>query len=372
MARRWSQRLAVALVSTALLFAVLEGVVRVAGFSHPPADLPIAIWDPFFDSQMASPDWMFRSSVRQLWDHRPGAPVFQWAEERLNAAGFRGPLVPVARTPGVLRVATLGDSSCFGVGVRFEDGTSAQLERLLDEQGTPSEVLCFGVVGHTARTGLERYREVVRAYRPDVVIAGYGAINESFASVVSDEQKIARNERRNRWHARVWRTWRERSRALHLVAWVADRVTDAEGRRRAWFAEEVRRQTAGSSEVGSLAFAGVRRVSPDEFEAALTTLVREIRADGAAPILMSMPRRVERETPVLGEYTRLVEAVAARESVPLLDAHSLFRQPPDGASSDVLFLAGDPVHPSPEGHRRIAAALLPLVQEAARAPAEQD
>src|SRR5262245_33987379 len=162
---RLRSRIAVSVASAVFVFGALELVLRIAGFVYPPHDDPLAIvntaWNPELARDIASPDGAHRPSARQLWEPRPGAELPRLDGERINDAGYRGPLVPEERTPGVLRVATLGDSSCFGTFLPYADGYSAQLARMLGDAGVPSEVLCFGVIGHSARAGLERYRELV-------------------------------------------------------------------------------------------------------------------------------------------------------------------------------------------------------------------
>src|SRR5262249_11976745 len=119
--------------------------------------------------------------------------------EYVNAEGFRGPSIPLAREPGTLRVATLGDSTTYGVGVTFADTFSARLQELLRARGTRADVLDGGVDGFTLAQGLERYRERVRPYRPDVVVATFGSVNEHFAAQdgLSDGEKIRRSIERS-------------------------------------------------------------------------------------------------------------------------------------------------------------------------------
>jgi len=346
-----------------LVLSATEVALRLASFSYARPDLPIHVWNADQDPELARETGLHRTSPRQLWEPRPGALVLAGSDERVNAAGWRGPLVPREKRPGVLRVAMMGDSSVFGVCTKWEDTFTGRLGGLLERAGVPNEVLDFGVMGHSSRAGLERYRDLVRSWKPDVVVAGYGAINDHFASILSDAQKIARNDELARGPERARRLLLANVRLAQLCAWAADELTGREERfQRAW-AEEVERQLAGGTRVGQPGFTGVRRVSPGEFEGVMTTFVHEIRADGARPILISMPRtaKEEDERPILLEYTRRLESVAEREGVALADVRALFSNPPEGLEPAQLFVEGDPVHPSALGHRLIAESLLPLV-----------
>jgi hypothetical protein len=46
----------------------------------------------------------------------PGSEV---AGNKLNEDGMRGPLLPIKKKPGNLRILFLGDSTCWGIGVKI-------------------------------------------------------------------------------------------------------------------------------------------------------------------------------------------------------------------------------------------------------------
>ena len=351
------KRLATALALACAPFLILEAALRHAGFEHDVVEVPIAVWTPDGDRAMADETFVIRPEVRQLWGPRPGARVTRASEERINAAGWRGPLVPEGPHPGVLRIATMGDSSTFGLHVGYEETFSAQLEDLLRDAGVNAEVLDFGVTGSTIQAGAERYRELVRAYRPDVVVLGYGAINEHFAAFVSDAFRIRRNVKRDRLGWRVVRKLRTSLRVLHLGAYWVDRVQDKQRTVEAMIVAEGTRQTKNGADPRQADWEGVRRVSLTDFEALLERLIRDVRRDGARPVLLSMPRTAakEREVPILPLYTATLERTAAAHRVPLIDVRGAFRsRVANGTEEAELFIDRDPVHPSPLGHGVIA------------------
>ena len=110
---------------------------------------------------------------------RPGAQVEYtgWflkippVAQEVNSYGYRGPERPPAKPPGVFRVAALGDSYTYGMGVRVEDALPTQLERPLAGRGARTvEVLNFGVPGASLEDSVARLRQVAARWQPDLVL----------------------------------------------------------------------------------------------------------------------------------------------------------------------------------------------------------
>ncbi len=361
------RRLIVSLASLLVFFALLEGGLRLAGFRHPPRKDQLIVWNAHEDVALRQRDGMFRHSARQLWEPRPGSQD-SWDEGRtINAAGYRGPELPLEKTPGRLRVATLGDSSTFGMGVRYDESYSGQLPAALAAHGIDAEVLCGGVIGFTIRQGLERYDELIRPYDPDVVVCAFGAVNEHLPAVggLPDEEKIGVNEAYRSEAARFYRRMRKQVRALHLFAWVGDRLqAESEEQRVARLREEKRLHEL-NKRVGEADWEGQRRVSLDEFTANLERLRQRVEADGATLVVVSMPRHpdCERDAPVLPLYNAAVRDFAGEHDVPLLSARGLIRkQLAQGATWEELFV--DFYHPSPRGHALLADKLANVIARA--------
>lgn len=335
-----------------LLAGGLEGGLRLAGFAHPPAP-PIVVWGEWEDKVLRRERGLHVADPDCLWIPRANNPIrrppigVEGSDETVNAHGFRGPALERARTDDVLRVATLGDSSTFGFGVRWEDTFSAQLAARLAADGTACEVLCAGVVGYSVVQGVERYRRDVRPYAPDVVVAAFGAVNEGFDVERSDRDKIAWQRARG---SDTWRRWQERSRVVQLAAWL--------------------REGGSSAARGGDADERVPRVSVDAFEAELLALAELVAADGARLIVVSMPRTasVEERRPHLPPYTERLIAVARREGWTLVDAHGPFRAREEGSGDAAQTWMLDGFHPAPPGHahlaERIAAAIGAVAVEA--------
>lgn len=348
------QRLAIALVSIVVFFGAAELLLRWNGFWYPPVEA-IQVWNRVEDEEMRLGRSLHENTGRQMWRPRAGAEV-PWGGT-VNEAGYRGPLLAKEKKPGVVRIATLGDSSTFGHSVEYEQTYSAQLEKLLDAAGYDCEVLDAGVVGFSIRQGIERYDELVREYRPDFVIEAFGAVNDHLPAIqsVPDKEKIAMN-------LGVGGYWTQKGMQLRqgcrVVQFVAKRIDLARGvtsdvRDREF--KKQKREAELEASVGNVDWVGKRRVSLDDFEASLLELQTRVEADGARLILVSMPRQpnVEKRAPVLLQYSQKVADFAARQGLDWVDGRSAFAAAlADGKKVDELF--ADAYHPKPFGHRLLA------------------
>jgi hypothetical protein len=110
---------------------------------------------------------------------RPGARVeFLGARFDLNDEGYRTPVVPKRKPPGVHRIVVVGDSVPFGWGVPEEACFPRRLETLLNERGMPFGKERVEVVNLSGPgRGLGDYYIVLRdlglRYEPDLVIVPF-------------------------------------------------------------------------------------------------------------------------------------------------------------------------------------------------------
>jgi lysophospholipase L1-like esterase len=111
------------------------------------------------------------------WDRDEGD-----AYVRINSAGFRDIERSIAKPPGTLRVAVIGDSFTEGLQVAQEETFTAVAERTLERCGATAarrvEVLNFGVSSYGTAQELILLRDRVLAYRPDVVVEAVFAGND--------------------------------------------------------------------------------------------------------------------------------------------------------------------------------------------------
>jgi hypothetical protein len=92
----------------------------------------------------------------------------------VNAAAFRGKLVPESGTPGVVRIGVFGDSHAFGMGASDGATYPAVLEDLSRKGGEDKcEVLNFGVPGQDFSQILHHAYQYAFRFHLDIVLLGY-------------------------------------------------------------------------------------------------------------------------------------------------------------------------------------------------------
>ncbi len=93
---------------------------------------------------------------------------------KINSEGMRDDEYGLEKPKDVYRIAVLGDSNTFGLGVEQDETYSAVLERMLEKNlDSKYEVLNFGVPGYTSKQELELLKTKVLSYEPDLVILAY-------------------------------------------------------------------------------------------------------------------------------------------------------------------------------------------------------
>lgn len=114
------------------------------------------------------PTWLQRSdNPRKGYEPRPG-------QAGHNSAGFRGPELGLEKRPDTTRVAVIGDSVAWGLGVEAHETYSALLPPLLEQRsGRAWEVVDMGVPGYGTVQIVEHFEEKGLPYQPDIVVYGY-------------------------------------------------------------------------------------------------------------------------------------------------------------------------------------------------------
>ncbi len=119
------------------------------------------------------------------WSLRPNFSGWETDEQTLwvhiNSAGFRDYERTLAKTPGKLRVALIGDSYVHAYYSPLDRTYAAFLERALTTCAAAShgvEVLSFGVTQFATAQELLLYQTRVAAYAPDVVLLSFFTKND--------------------------------------------------------------------------------------------------------------------------------------------------------------------------------------------------
>lgn len=284
-----------------------------------------------------------------------------------NSYGFRGPDFPLEKPADGLRVVMLGGSTVYGVRVKDNQTSAAQLEGRLRARlpGRPVEVLNAGVAGYTSQETLGMLRHRVLNLRPDIVVIVDGR-NEVFPELFNNYRDDYSHFRTpgyrfrdsNYWHKKLFRVshlfmmlaaaesgrfgfsylkedptyssidYRNQPTAVELVR------NAAELRR----LETYRRHLA--EEIGTARARGVRIV--------LSTIAFYAPKYGSG-IIVRDPRTLPAIAEEVARNNAIVRAVARDSNVTLVNAETLAGRP------DLLV---DDCHFNPEGEAAFADLLL--------------
>lgn len=349
--RRAGRRAKLLLVLGALVgtFAVLELGLRLFGPSYAAPPLRFRFANRL-DAALGSEEGLFEASETLFWDLAPGARV-PHGGDRINPQRMRGPERALAASPGVFRIALLGDSCTYGMGVELEQTYAVRLEELLRaEAGTDGvEVLNGGVPGYSLVQGAAKFEQQLAPYAPQLVIAYLGAWNDFGPAMGASDraQRAGARTRLQRWNelllrSRVIEALQARyGSALRYRHW---RATLDE-----WLVQEP---------------SGGYRVPPEDFAQTLQELLDACSAAGARALLIlpelnadygeDHPRAFER----LERYRNLLREGAQRNGAATLDQREVYRLA--GHPPERLFL--DVVHPSALGQDLLADALARTIQ----------
>jgi lysophospholipase L1-like esterase len=329
-----------AVIPALLLLVVAEGALRLIGFRHEAAPMVLRFGYP--DPREIT--GIFKTDPRLFWRLRPDSVFDAEASVAINASGYRGPVAAAIRPENLFRVAVMGDSVAFGFGVAWPELLQTHLERRL--AGRPVEVLNFGVPGYTSVQGLRQFRDDVARLRPDVVVIAYGW--------------------NDHWLAKGGLPDAARRLPPAPVAALGERLA------RLRVVQAVHRLLS-IGETAPVRESEVRRVPPETFTEQLEELAEEARGAGSVPVFVGLPSGFEdgevpsylvesgftpsAEDAILDHdlYLDLTRRVAENANAPFVDLRPAMAAV--GGGPDTALFSRDRIHPTAEGHARIAAAL---------------
>jgi lysophospholipase L1-like esterase len=265
--------------------------------------------------------------------YRPGAAV---AGGMVNAIGLRGPVPAPEKPAGTLRVLFVGDSSTYGWNVGDAEAFWSLAAGALaaSHPGVAVEPVVAAAPGYSSyqsRVLLER----MLAWRPDWVVLYVGGYNDHrrrrYYADAEIPARMAR--RRSGWHE---------VHTLRAFEQVADRFG-------AWLARQLRDPAL------------LARVPPRDFEANLRAMLVATQRSGARALLLAPPfsAKLREKRAAVPQYEAVLARVAAEQGVARVDLGPLF---------DAAAFMPDGFHPSAEGHRRIAAAVVAALETAEAPP----
>ncbi len=163
--KRLAANLALVAAGVMAAFVIAEVAVRVTGL----AKVSLYTWAPY-----------------RGWGLKPGAAGWQTDEGRgfvsVNSAGFRGPAWTIAKPPGTLRIAVVGDSFTEAPHVNYDHTFCAVAERELGGckalAGRKVQVMDFGVDAYGTAQELITLRRHAWKYSPDMVVLAFFSGND--------------------------------------------------------------------------------------------------------------------------------------------------------------------------------------------------
>jgi len=327
---RWKLAL-FAVLPSVVLFAALELGLRLADFQYSPTPLEVR---HFTDD----PQGVVDREVRLR--NRLGRERFQkdahqlWVPKRSPLERHR--LEP---EPGVLRIATLGDS-CTAYCVSSRKSFPELTEQLVNARGGHRvEVLNAGVASYSSFQGLQRLKHAVLPYRPEVLTVFFGW-NDHWITGTPDSEVRLRSE---------WET------AL-VNALDHSRIFQAGS----YALAKLRGETSDRSRESGGDF--LLRVDLESYEANLSEIADVARDAGAQVLFITAPQEIvdwnnpdllplptEGVVALHGRYNDVVRKVAGETGADLLDLAALVEdQPPHSV------IARDGIHFGPAGCRFVA------------------
>jgi lysophospholipase L1-like esterase len=253
-----------------------------------------------------------------------------------NSLGFREKEYPVERLPGVPRIAVLGDSYTFGVGVEFSEIFSKQLEAELNRSREAYEVINFGVIGYNTVMELATFREAAAQFRPDLVIVAY-VLNDTERWGASGQAQVGGNNIQSLVNAgHLW--LKERS---MLYSYLSPKIGAVFGLFNARYAVGQANQTVRSFDEGSLGWIESRQ--------AILDIANEARMRGARTLVIIFPMMLDFATYPFGPAHDKIAQFCKDHEIEVLDLLPRFRH--EKVSDLVVFLDG---HPNSRAHRIFA------------------
>lgn len=342
-ARRIAGRLLLAGVALLVTSVVVEFALRALGLPK------VAHSFRFLGSALDEVD-NYVADERLFWRFRPGLAM-------INAHGLRGHLperlARGASAPRNLRIACVGDSCTYGVGVRYEQTYGMVLEGLLRRAmpGRQVETMLAGVPGYSTHQSVLLVDDRVVPFGPDVTIFYCGAWND-FTPAIGECD-------------------RERGRGMRLLqllrsAAVSRQEADAEREHiRATFA-------AGRIE-------GERRVGLVDFRRNMTTMFDAVTAAGSKVVVI-LPHLESESAPqaaIAAEYRSELATLARARGFATVDPADAFAAQRARVPAEALagYAAGWPcyedwVHPSVLGHEILGKLLFDVLADRGLVAAE--
>lgn len=303
--------------SLLIIFAGVEGAMRITESKHPSLHRPNPVY---------------------LWELSPGLkgeldtlgkPI------QTNSQGFRMKEISRKKPAGQFRVMVLGDSSAFGYGVNEEDTFSSKLETKLQEKnpGKDIRVINTAVSGYSTFQAMKFMEEKGWKFSPDLLIIAFN--DDPQAEWIRDSQRVPPKN----------------IQPLFKILYKSMIYLQL---RKITLNRQITKYPDLIKQPPAISGVGQNRVPMDELKQYISAIITEGKKRGVKVIVLSMPQQVF-EDKMLAQYRKKMQEAATENGAEFLD---LFHQWQEGKTDGLFF---DVMHPTPQGHERIAESLTELI-----------
>lgn len=327
-------------------------------------EIGIRIWNPSIGNPMTE---IHRPSAEYGWELVPGSSGYGALREhyQINASGLRDRDYPLQKKPGVYRIAVLGDSFTFGMGVNLEDTYPKRLEKILQQQDPNIEVINFGVIGHDMWQHHEMLKRRALSYHPDLVVLALFPGDDFYNSVAPYDESghyvgnfpfpPYEQEPGEFWapmsYFAIWNLLRNVNLQFEYKYRYKRGYTYVKG-------IEERKKKYGPLRPDHMASksmaAKMEKHKFLEFSEALDNFVRTANNAGAKTLVVLIPDSVQLNDSYMQGINRFTEKQCVKMKIPFLDMTPILEAEEDHTS---LYLFPFDAHNSPRGLKVIAQAI---------------
>ncbi len=262
----------------------------------------------------------------------PGSEV---AGFKLNEHGLKGPVLSTEKTPGHFRILYIGDSTCWGLGVKLEDSFSALATRLIAEKqtGCRTEYILGAFPGYSSYQSKIVLKKLL-PMKPDLVVFYVGANNDHTRARYFKDSDIPLRS------ARLHATWHK----IHLLRAI-EVFRDKIYRK---FLRKLRSRNARA------------RVPIKEFHENIIEMVKSVINHEAHAIILIPPYSKHRfnRHPTIPKYQKSLETISREFNIPFVKLQNIF-EPQD----EKLVYFSDFYHFNELGHKLTAYEIQRIVAE---------
>lgn len=315
------------LLALILALGIAEIGLRVAGFGRVKFEKKSEIRAEWI--QVPEHSWVEHHPVLGWYSQKNRtaslkSPQFPEVAVHTNSSGFRGTReYSILKPQGIKRVALLGDSFAFGFGVQDRETFAVSLE----EADRKLEVLNVGVPGYGMDQIYLSYREVAKKYNPDIVLIGifpedFWRCTRSFADSghVKPYFSLASNDKLVLHNVPVPPPYSLNTNQFPLL------IEQGFVRKILYSSLLYRLLQKPFTKLAK----NLRLIDPESSDewiigrAILHEMLKDIRRDGAKPVLLLMPSKDWAQTTRRTSLERSLIRFAKREKIDMIDLKPAF------------------------------------------------